>query len=147
MPRSSRSSKSSMKSDDRSFTIGMASHVDGCPTKFSRKDFSGRYVGRDAAGAAKKALTELCRVKKVKGQCTLFLKMRETTQGSKKKEYLYQAKREKLSKPIELKGRVIEYASKVKSVDSKPNCKKSHKSSGRMSKKTSRKSKRVSTSR
>jgi hypothetical protein len=142
MPRSSRSS---MKSGERSFTISTASHVDGCPTKFSRKDFSGRYVGSTPSGAAQKALTELCRVKKVKGQCTLFLKMRETTQGSKKKEYMYRVKREKLAQPVEItKGVYVEYKSRVKSVDSKPNCKRSHKSSGRMRKKSSRKTRKSS---
>jgi hypothetical protein len=129
------SRKSSMKSGERSFTIEMAAHVDGCPTKFSRKDFSGRYVSRNPAGAASKALTQLCNVKKVKGQCTLFLKMRETTQGSKRKEYLYNVKREKLSNPVEItNGVMVEYKNVVKSRDSMPNCKKSHKSSGRMRK-------------
>ena len=145
MPRSS-SSRSSMKSKgERSFTISEASHVDGCPTKFSRKDFSGRYVGSTPSGAAQKALTELCRVKKVKGQCTLFLRMRETTQGSKKKEYMYRVKREKLDKPVEItKGVFVEYKSRVKSVDSKPTCKRSHKSSGRMRKKSALKSRQSS---
>ena len=78
-------SKSSMKQGERSFTIEMAAHVDSCPTKFSRKDFSGRYISRTPSGAASKALTQLCNVKNVRGQCTLFLKMRETTQGSKEK--------------------------------------------------------------
>jgi hypothetical protein len=129
------SRKSSMKSGERSFTIEMASHVDGCPTKFSRKDFSGRYISRNPSGAASKALTQLCNVKKVKGQCTLFLKMKETTQGSKRKEYLYNVKREKLSKPVEItNGVMVEYKNVVKSRDSMPNCKKSHKSSGRMRK-------------
>ena len=132
------SRKSSMKSGERSFTIEMAAHVDGCPTKFSRKDFSGRYVSRTPSGAASKALTQLCNVKKVRGQCTLFVKMRETTQGSKKKEFLYNVKREKLANPVELSGRTLEYKNRVKSTDSMPNCKKSHKSSGRMRKQHTR---------
>ena len=132
------SRKSSMKSGERAFTIEMAAHVDGCPTKFSRKDFSGRYVSRTPSGAASKALTQLCNVKKVRGQCTLFVKMRETTQGSKKKEFLYNVKREKLANPIELSGRTLEYKNRVKSTDKMPNCKKSHKSSGRMRKQHTR---------
>ena len=132
------SRKSSMKSGERSFTIEMAAHVDGCPTKFSRKDFSGRYVSRTPSGAASKALTQLCNVKKVRGQCTLFIKMRETTQGSKKKEFLYNVKREKLANPVELSGRTLEYKNRVKSTDSMPNCRKSHKSSGRMRKQHTR---------
>lgn len=132
------SRKSSMKSSERSFTIDMAAHVDGCPTKFSRKDFSGRYISRTPSGAASKALTQLCNVKKVRGQCTLFVKMRETTQGSKKKEFLYNVKREKLANPVELSGRTLEYKNVVKSRDSMPNCSKSHKSSGRMRKQHTR---------
>ena len=140
------SRKSSMKSNERSFTIDMAAHVDGCPTKFSRKDFSGRYISRTPSGAASKALTQLCNVKKVRGQCTLFIKMRETTQGSKKKEFLYNVKREKLANPIELSGRTLEYKNVVKSRDSMPHCKKSHKSSGRMRKQHTRSRSSVSRS-
>jgi len=134
--------RSSMKKGDRSFTIDMAAHVDGCPTKFSRKDFTGRYISKTPSGAASKALTQLCNVKDVRGQCTLFVKMRETTQGSKGKEFLYNVKREKLSEPVEIaSGVTVEYKNKVKSTKSMPSCKKSHKSSGRMRKHSPRKSK------
>lgn len=134
-------SRSSMKKGDRSFTIDMAAHVDGCPTKFSRKDFTGRYISKTPSGAASKALTQLCNVKDVRGQCTLFVKMRETTQGSKGKEFLYNVKREKLSEPVEIvSGVTVEYKNRVKSTKSMPTCKKSHKSSGRMRKHSPRKS-------
>ena len=140
-------SRSSMKKGDRSFTIDMAAHVDGCPTKFSRKDFSGRYISKTPSGAASKALTQLCNVKDVRGQCTLFVKMRETTQGSKGKEFLYNVKREKLSEPVEIaKGVTVEYKNRVKSTKSMPSCRKSHKSSGRMRKHSPRKSKSSSRS-
>lgn len=125
----------------RSFTIEFAAHVDGCPTKFSRGDYSGRYISRTPAGAAKKALTELCASKRIKGACTLFLKMRETTQGSAKKEFMYNAKRVKLPEPIEItEGVKVYYQNKVISVDESdmPKCKKSHKSSGRMMKHVSK---------
>lgn len=130
-----------MESRKRSFTIEDASHRDGCPTKFSRKDYSGRYISRTPAGAASKALTELCSSKRIKGQCTLFLKIRETTQGSTKKVFMYHAKREKLDEPVEItKGVSVEYKNRVISVDEneKPKCKKSHKSSGRMMKHTAK---------
>tara|TARA_B100001057_G_scaffold484891_1_gene563701 strand:- start:1621 stop:2088 length:468 start_codon:yes stop_codon:yes gene_type:complete len=130
-----------MKSGKRSFTIEMAAHKDGCPTKFSRKDYTGRYESSSHAGAAKKALTQLCRVKKVKGQCSLYITMRETTQGSAGKSLSYLVRRVKLKEPIELNGRTLEYTSVIKSVDEDkiPKCNKSHKSSGRMSKKSSKK--------
>jgi hypothetical protein len=127
--------------DKRSFTIEFAAHVDGCPTKFSRGDYSGRYISRTASGAAKKALTELCASKRIRGACTLFLKMRETTQGSAKKVFMYHAKRVKLAEPIEItKGVKVYYQNRVVSVDENqiPKCKKSHKSSGRMMKHVSK---------
>lgn len=133
-----------MEKQERSFTIVHAAHRDGCPTKFSRKDYSGRYVSKNPGSAASKAGTELCSSKRVKGQCTLYIKMRETTRGSKGKEFMYHVKREKLANPIEItKGVKVYYKNRVISVDDneKPKCKKSHKSSGRMTKHKSKKSK------
>lgn len=127
------------KSARRSFTIHDARKSDGCPTKFKNKDYSGVYVSSNPAGAAKKALTQLARVKNTKGQFALFLTMRETTQGSKKKLKSYKVTREKLKEPLELKGRVIEYQNKSKSVKSIPKGVGCAKSSG---KKRTRKSSR-----
>ena len=71
----------------RSFTVTDVVHKDGCPTKFSRKDYTGSFVSNQPAGAAKKALTSLCSVKRIKGQCTLFITVRETTQGKSGKTW------------------------------------------------------------
>lgn len=123
----------SSKGDKRTFTVNNAYHVDGCPTKFSRGDYSGRYTSRTPDSAAKKALRQLCTVKNIKGRCTLYIEIRETTQGSDHKLYGYHVKRVKLNKPIELAGRTIEYTSTAKAVHiPTEKCKKSHKSSGRM---------------
>ena len=120
---------------DRRFTVHDARKANGCLTKFKSKEYSGIYESNAPSSAAMKALTQLCRAKKTKGQCTLFLTMREITQGNNKKAngepklYHYRVKREKLSKPLELKGRVIEYKNVCKSVKSLPkkekDCKKS----------------------
>ena len=120
---------------DRRFTIHEVRKSDGCPTKFKTGDYSGIYESKTPSGAAMKALTQLCRAKKTKGQCTLFLKMREITQGNNRKAngdpklYCYRVKREKLAKPLELKGRVVEYKNVCKSVKDMPKkekgCKKS----------------------
>lgn len=120
---------------DRRFTVHDARKANGCLTKFKSKEYSGIYESKTPSSAAMKALTQLCRAKKIKGQCTLFLTMREITQGNNTKAngepklYHYRVKREKLSKPLELKGRVIEYKNICKSVKSLPkkdkNCKKS----------------------
>jgi len=127
------------KSAKRTFTIHDARKTDGCPTKFKNKDYSGVYVSSNPAGAAKKALTQLGRIKNNKGQFSLYLTMRETTQGSKKKLMSYKVTREKLKEPLELKGRVIEFQNKSKSVKSIPKGVGCAKSSG---KKRTRKSSR-----
>ena len=117
----------------RSFTINNAYHIDGCKTKFSHKDYTGRFVGKSAQRAASKALTELCHAKRIHGQCTLYIEMRETTQGSKHKVYAYKAKRVKYSEPVMYGDIKREYHNVIKSVRiPTENCKKSHKSSGRM---------------
>ena len=117
----------------RSFTINNAYHVDGCKTKFSHKDYTGRFVGKSAQRAASKALTELCHAKGIRGQCTLYIEMRETTQNSKHKVYAYQAKRVKYSEPVVYGNIKREYHNVIKHVRiPTENCVKSHKSSGRM---------------
>ena len=138
MPSASKS-RSLKKSGKRSFTINNVYHVDGCPTKFSHKDNTGRFIKISAQRAASAALSELCRVKRIRGQCTLYIEMRETTQGSSGKLFAYHAKRIHLKKPIEYTlpdGKVIKkyYFNKVTPVTNVPTekCPKSHKSSGSM---------------
>ena len=73
--------------------------------KRNEKDKSkieGRYIARDAIGAAKKAFNRECRQSRIKGQCTLIIILKETTSGSKKKRYVYKMKRIKLQKPIKI---------------------------------------------
>ncbi len=118
---------------DRTFTINNAYHVDGCPTKFSHNDYSGRYISKSASRAVSKALTHLCAVKRIHGQCTLYIELRETTQGSSHKLYGYHCKRIRLETPITVNGRTYHYKSKIKSVSiPTEKCEKSHKSSGRI---------------
>ena len=128
------SRKSLTESGKRSFTINNVYHVDGCPTKFTHKDYSGRYEKHSAQRAASEALTNLCSVKKIHGQCTLYIEMRETTNGSNKKLYAYHGKRIHLSEPLQLAGRTIYYKNNMIPVRHIPvkKCKKSHKSSGKM---------------
>jgi hypothetical protein len=133
-------SRSLKTSGKRSFTIHNAAHVDGCPTKFSHADYTGRYNSHTPARAALKALNNLCKVKRIHGRCTLYIEMRETTQGSSHKVFVYKGKRILLDKPIEIgkkgeKGyRRIEHRNVVQSVKEIPTekCKRSRKSSGRM---------------
>ena len=128
------SNKSIKKPVERSFTINNVYHIDGCPTKFTHHDYSGRYESDRAIRAASKALTKLCGVKRIRGQCTLYIEMRETTAGSSKKLYAYHCKRIHLTKPLALNNFSVYYKNNIKPVKRVPTeeCKKSHKTSGRM---------------
>jgi len=67
----------------------------------------GLYISSTPSSAAKKAVTKLCSANKSK---KVKFHIREITQGSKKKTYgPYTGYIEKLKKPIELKGRIIQY--------------------------------------
>ena len=77
----------------------------------------GYFKSSNPAGAARKAFNASCRDKKIKGQCTFVVTVKEITQGSAGKVFKYECKRIKLDKPIELLGRTIEYDTKVKSMN------------------------------
>jgi serine/threonine protein kinase len=93
-------------------------HLGGNPKKTSsdsKRNFTvvmdnkehGLYVSSTPSSAAKKAVTKLCAANKGK---KVEFHIREITQGSKKKTYgPYNGYIDKLKKPIELKGRVIQY--------------------------------------
>lgn len=69
----------------------------------SKKEF-GVYNGRTPLSAASKAFKQVCKKMKVnKTKCELKFTIKETTQGSKKKEYKYKGSFVKLSKPKPLK--------------------------------------------
>lgn len=92
----------------RSFTVVS---VNGKP-----KSDGGRYISANPSGAAKKSFNELLRKKSKskskKASVKMVLVLRETTEGSKKKEYCYRVKRVTLKSPrrVELKnGQEIVY--------------------------------------
>jgi len=80
----------------------------------------GRYKSKTPSGAAKKAAS---RIFKSTNKKSITLTIRETTQGSDKKLYKYEAKRVKLAKPviIKIKGNEIkyEYKTEVKALEMK----------------------------
>ena len=124
----------------RSFTIVQVGKHGGCKTKFN----GGRYKGRNPAAAARKAFTELCRIKRIRGVCTLVVTLQETTQGSKKNVVSYRLRRRKLDRPLIMmegtnKEYVIEYTTAIKSTNVPQDCRKPGQSRGRKKKKTSRK--------
>ena len=55
----SRSNRNRRSSSMRSFTVEAAKDASGKVTNFANKDYSGRYMNRNPAGAAKKAATQL----------------------------------------------------------------------------------------
>ena len=134
---------SSGKSGLRSFAIVGATRQGACKTKSRR----GRYIGRTPAGAVRKAFNQLCRVKRIRGICTLFITIQETTQGSAHKMFTYKLSRHKLKKPLIMmegtdKEFVIEYNVKVKSTSAPKDCKNPGQSRGRMKKRTARKTRK-----
>lgn len=108
--------KKNGKAGYRSFTLLGAAKSAMCRTKGA----GGRFISKSAAGAAKKAFSDLCRTKRIRGVCTLYVNMKDTTTGArtKGKVYSYKIIRQKLNPPlIRLEGTdneyVIEYAPKI----------------------------------
>ena len=136
------------KAGYRSFTVVSVGKHGGCKTKFH----GGKYVSKTPVQAARKAFSELCRIKKIRGVCTLTVSVKETTQGSSKKVYTYKLNRHRLKKPMIMKPKgsnseyVIEYDVVAKSIKTptyeNKACKLSHKTRGRMKKRTARKTRK-----
>lgn len=122
-----------MSDSIKHYTIEGAFHTDGCPTKFKGKSGTGRFNSKNPAGSAKKAFSSLCQRKKIHGQCSLIVKVRETTQNSKHKEFAYVAHRKLKEVPSPF-GHKYEVRLKKISLENleRKTCKASKKSSGRM---------------
>jgi hypothetical protein len=81
------------------------------------------YTGTPA-GAAKKAFTNLCRSKSIKGRCTLNITVQEVGKGKQAlmhkngnpKVHSYSLKREKLKVPIELQAQGKSWLLKYRTV-------------------------------
>ena len=102
----------------RTFKVVDAKRQGKCDTKFK----PGRYTGKTPVSAALKAFNQLCRVKKIRGVCTLVVTVQETTRGSEGKKFTYKLNRMKLDKPVVLfkgtdKEYTIKYRNVAKSVD------------------------------
>lgn len=133
-----------LKSGKSSFRVVNVYKSNGCPTKFPKEN---RYESSNPEGAARKAFTQFCNRKKIRGQCSLFIEVENTTNNhiNKGKTYIKKLNRYKLDDPIvRFEGTPqeysIEYGTRVKSVKSVSVskgvvCKKS---SGRMKRKSRR---------
>ncbi len=119
-------------SNEKTYTIVEAYHSDGCPTKFKGKSGSGRFISETPSASAKKAMSSLCQRKKIRGRCSLYVVIRETTRGSKHKEYAYLARRHVKETPSPFGHKYDINAKKVTMEELKKTCKKSYKTPGKM---------------
>lgn len=100
----------------RSFTVLSVSTNAGSKGKANA---GGRYISSSPAGAALKAGNQVCKASAIRGQCTLYVKLQETTQGSSGKVYEYKIKRAVVNKKVNHDGKVIvhKYTSTAKSMN------------------------------
>ena len=76
----------------RSFTVIKVTDTHG-RVKSASQNAGGRYISKSPAGAASKAGSQICAKTRVKGQCSLIIVLKETTQGSAHKEFAYRYRR------------------------------------------------------
>ena len=125
----------------KNYKVVKVTRQGNCATKFK----PGKYKSRHGpSSAAMKAFNNLCRVKDIRGQCTLWVTVKETTRGSSKKEFTYKCTREKLSKPVfRFKGTnkefKIEYKVSCKKAVRPSTCKGKEQTVGRMKQISARK--------
>ncbi len=120
-------------SEKKHYTINGAYHTDGCPTKFSGKSGTGRFNSKSPSSAARKAFSSLCQRKKIHGRCSMYVVVRETTQGSKHKDFSYVAHRVLKDEPSPFGHKYNVKINKITSEElKKKTCKNSRKSSGKM---------------
>jgi len=84
-----------MEATDRSFTVV---NVDTRKTHKGSSNEGGRFISKTPAGAAKKAFNAICNDSKIRGVCTMFINMKETTGGSDGKVFKYKMSRKKYNK-------------------------------------------------
>jgi hypothetical protein len=105
-----------MDTGDRSFKVLSVKKPNQDMRATTKK--TGRYISKSPDAAAKKALTNHCNAKKIKGACTLVIVMRETTAGSAHKVFTYKGTRRRVDKVVMYKGKEVlhKYENKVRSV-------------------------------
>ena len=73
----------------------------------------GRYISSTPAGAARKAGSQYCRESAIRGQCTLFVTVQETTRGSNNKVYSYKIKRTVVNNKVNHEGKIVNHKYEV----------------------------------
>jgi hypothetical protein len=104
--------------EKRSFTIVSVSNKKGSK---SSANAGGRFESSTPASAARKAASRVCRKSKIRGQCTLFVSVKETTQGSAGKVFNYKVKRVVVNEKVNHNGVMVnhKYATFAKKDNSK----------------------------
>lgn len=97
--------------ESRSFTI--VKIVTNSGHEKGEENLKGRYKGTPM-GVAKKMATRVCRNSNIKGQCTIYITIKETTRNSKNKEYTYKVKRIKDERTVIRNGIEIKYKYSLK---------------------------------
>jgi hypothetical protein len=95
----------------RSFTVTKVVTAGG--RSKGRSNLGGRYLSSTPANAAKKAGSQICRASRIKGQCSLIIHLRETTQNSAHKDYVYKVRRVHDPVTVERAGEEITYNYKM----------------------------------
>jgi hypothetical protein len=98
----------------RSFTIESINKYGAGRVNYT----GGRFISETPSAAAKKAFTKAYHHLKAKGPMSLKICVRETTQGSLKKEYTYRVTKKSEKVEVERNGETITYnfTTKIKSV-------------------------------
>ncbi len=93
-----------MEDNKRSFTVVSVGTKDKLK---GDSNAGGRYVSSSPAGAARKVGSHICRKSAIRGQCTLYVKLQETTRGSSGKIYTYKVKRVVVNKKVNHNGKIV----------------------------------------
>ena len=98
----------------RSFTIDKIINANGNRIRFD----GGRYLSQTPSGAARKAFSQAYRHMKAKGRLSLEIHIRETTNGSARKIFMYKVRRVAQETEREINGEIITYSyvTKVKAI-------------------------------
>jgi PHD/YefM family antitoxin component YafN of YafNO toxin-antitoxin module len=122
----------------RSFTIVHVEDVHGKAK--GAANLGGRFLSSSPASAAKKAGTQICRASAIRGRCTLIVTIRETTAGSKHKQYVYKVSRVHAPTTVVRNGVeiVYEYKTEVKSMKASKKSKSPKKSAKKSASKKSK---------
>jgi hypothetical protein len=98
--------------NQRSFTI--VNVTDSKGKKKGKVNLGGRFISSTPAGAARKAGSQICKNTTVKGRCSLVITVKETTQGSKNKEFSYKFTR--VYEPVTVNHNGVEVTHNYKTI-------------------------------